>query len=42
MEIVGLVNQEEKADIIWIAKLAVVGQRAQFLGKEARENVLFA
>ena len=38
MEIVGLINKEEKAEIIWIAKLAIVGQRAQFLAQEAREN----
>jgi len=42
MKIVGLINKEEKAEIIWIAKLAIVGQRAQFLAKEAKQDVLLA
>ena len=42
MEIVGIVTKEEKAEIIWIAKLAIVGQRAQYLAKEAKQDVLFA
>ena len=35
MEIVGLVDKEDKAEVIWIAKLVIVGQRAQLLAQEA-------
>lgn len=35
MEIVGLIDKENKAEVIWIAKLVIVGQRAQLLSQEA-------
>ena len=35
MEIVGLIDKEDKAEVIWIAKLVIVGQRAQHLSQEA-------
>jgi len=34
MEIVGLINKEEKNDILFIAKLALVGNRARELSQE--------
>ena len=40
MEIVGLINKEEKDEILFIAKLTIIGNRARFLSQEARENVL--
>ena len=34
MKIVGLINKEEKAEIILVAKLALIGQRTQHLAQE--------
>jgi len=42
MKIVGLINKEEKAEIIWIAKLAIVERRIQYLAQEAKQDVLLA
>ncbi len=38
IHVVGLINKEEKEDVTFIAKLMVVGLRAQELSQEVNKN----